>query len=55
MASDGSFTEVGSGIIDFGPIIRAAMDGAHFFVEQDVSPDPMRSIGISIAHLQRLR
>jgi sugar phosphate isomerase/epimerase len=55
MASDGSFTEVGSGTIDFAAIIRAAMDGAYFFVEQDVSADPMRSIAASIAHLKQLR
>jgi sugar phosphate isomerase/epimerase len=55
MASDGSFTEAGSGTIDFGPIIRAAMDGAHFFVEQDVSADPMRSAAAGVEHLNRLR
>ena len=55
MASDGAFTEVGNGTIDFGPIIRTAVDGAHFFVEQDVSTDPMRSIAASFSHLQRLR
>jgi sugar phosphate isomerase/epimerase len=54
MASDGSFTEVGSGTIDFGAIIRAAMLGAHFFVEQDVATDPMRSVAASIAYLKRL-
>ena len=55
MARDGGFTDVGNGMIDFGAIIRAAMDDAHFFVEQDVSADPMRSIATSIAHLRRLR
>lgn len=53
MARDGSFTEIGNGTIDFGAIIRAAAEGSHFFVEQDVSPDPMQSIGTSIAYLRR--
>jgi hypothetical protein len=55
MASDGSFTEIGNGTIDFSTIIRAALDGAHFFVEQDVSADPMRSAAASISHLLRFR
>lgn len=57
MAKDGSFTEVGNGIIDFADIIDASLQGGvrHFFVEQDHSPDPMASIKASIAYLRHGR
>ncbi|MBV8921323.1 sugar phosphate isomerase/epimerase family protein [Bradyrhizobium sp.] len=56
MATDGSFTEIGNGTLDFGDIIEAALQSGveHFFVEQDVAPDPLRSIAVSIAYLRRL-
>jgi sugar phosphate isomerase/epimerase len=56
MARDGSFTEIGNGTIDFGDIIDAALQSGvqHFFVEQDVAPDPLRSIETSISNLRRL-
>jgi sugar phosphate isomerase/epimerase len=56
MAADGSFTEIGRGTIDFDRIIDAALQCGvrHFFVEQDVSPDPLRSIEASIGFLRRL-
>jgi sugar phosphate isomerase/epimerase len=57
MAKDGSFTEIGHGTIDFADVIDAARQSGveHFFVEQDVSPDPLRSIETSITALRRLR
>ena len=56
MATDGSFTEIGNGTLDFVDIIDAALLSgvAHFFVEQDVASDPLRSIAASIAYLRRL-
>lgn len=56
MAGDGSFTEIGNGTLDFADIIDAALQTGveHFFVEQDVAPDPLRSIAASIAYLRRL-
>ena len=57
MAIDGSTTEVGNGTIDFDEIIAASIAAGvrHFFVEQDYSSDPMRSIAKSISYLQRYR
>jgi sugar phosphate isomerase/epimerase len=57
MAKDGSFTEIGNGTIDFDGVIAASLQSGvqHFFVEQDVSPDPMQSIKTSIAYLQHRR
>jgi sugar phosphate isomerase/epimerase len=57
MAIDRSTTEIGSGTIDFDEIIAASIAAGvrHFFVEQDYSPDPMRSITKSISFLQRYR
>jgi sugar phosphate isomerase/epimerase len=53
MAKDGSTTEIGNGVLDFREIIDASLQSGveHFFVEQDQSPDPMRSIAASIAFL----
>jgi sugar phosphate isomerase/epimerase len=55
MAKDGSTTELGNGTIDFAEIIDASLQSGvrHFFVEQDYSPDPMRSIAASIAYLRQ--
>lgn len=55
MAKDGSFTEIGNGVLDFPGIISAAEQSGvrHLFVEQDVSPDPLRSVATSIAYLRR--
>jgi sugar phosphate isomerase/epimerase len=54
MAIDGSMTEVGSGTLDFGEIVAASRAGGvrHFFVEQDYSSDPIKSIGTSISYLR---
>ncbi|WP_051387041.1 sugar phosphate isomerase/epimerase [Bradyrhizobium sp. ARR65] len=57
VAKDGSTTEIGNGTLDFGQIIDASLQSGvqHFFVEQDYSPDPMRSIAASIAYLRHGR
>jgi sugar phosphate isomerase/epimerase len=57
MAVDGSITEIGNGTIDFRKIIDASIAGGvrHFFVEQDYSSDPIRSIQASISYLRRYR
>lgn len=57
MARDGSITEVGNGTIDFGRVISASLTGnvSHFFVEQDFSSNPIRSIERSISYLRRHR
>lgn len=57
MAKDGSFTEIGNGTLDFPEIIEASLQSGvrHFFVEQDYSPDPMRSIRVSMAYLRQGR
>ena len=57
MARDGSTAEIGSGTIDFGEIMLAAMASGvrHFFVEQDDSSDPMQSIETSISYLRHRR
>ena len=49
-----SFTEVGNGVIDFKKIFECAKKSGmqHFFVEQDVSPDPMASIQKSYQYIQ---
>ena len=56
LASDGSTTEVGGGVLDFERIIRAALLAGvkHLFVEQDTSADPLASIGASLRLLERL-
>ena len=56
MAGDGSFTEIGNGTLNFADIIDAALQSGveHCFVEQDVAPDPLRSIAGSLAYLKRL-
>lgn len=57
VAKDGSATELGNGTLDFAAILDAALQGRvrHLYVEQDFSPDPLRSIETSIAFLRRQR
>ena len=49
-----SFTEVGNGIIDYKKVFANAKKSGmtHFFVEQDVSPDPLASIQKSYQYIQ---
>ena len=49
-----SFTEVGNGVIDFKEIFKNAKKSGmeHFFVEQDVSSDPMASIEKSYKYIE---
>ncbi len=51
-----AFKELGNGSIDIGPIINAAdkADVAHCHVEQDQSPNPIKSIQTSIQYLDTL-
>lgn len=56
MAADGSTVELGAGTLRFEPIVRTALlaGASHLFVEQDDSPDPMKSIAASLRFLERL-
>ena len=51
-----AFKELGSGSIDMAKVLKVAetigVEQCH--VEQDQSPDPIQSIGQSIAHLNSL-
>ena len=49
-----SFTEVGNGIINYKKVFECAKESGmtHFFVEQDVSPDPLASIQKSFQYIQ---
>jgi len=51
-----AFKELGNGMIPMEPIIEAAAAAgvAHCHVEQDQSPDPLKSIGESMTHLKSL-
>lgn len=51
-----AFKELGNGMIPMEPIIEAAADAGviHCHVEQDQSPDPIASIGQSMAYLRSL-
>ena len=53
---DDAFTELGNGIIPMEPIIvaGAATGVTHAHVEQDQSPDPIASIGMSMGYLKGL-
>jgi sugar phosphate isomerase/epimerase len=57
MAIDGTATEIGNGTLDFDEVIAASIAAGvrYFFVEQDYSSDPIRSITQSISYLQRYR
>ena len=56
LAPNGSTVEVGSGVLDFGLIVRTALLAGvkHLFVEQDTSADPLASIGASLRFLKHL-
>ena len=49
-----SFTEVGNGVINYKKVFECAKKSGmqHFFVEQDVSADPMASIQKSYQYIQ---
>ena len=49
------FTEVGNGVIDFKKLFKMQKKAGmkHFFVEQDVSAEPMASIKTSIDYLKK--
>ncbi|MGB8191639.1 MAG: sugar phosphate isomerase/epimerase, partial [Chitinophagaceae bacterium] len=49
------FTEVGNGVINFDKIFDCQKKAGlkHFFVEQDVSPNPLESIKTSINYLRK--
>ena len=51
-----AFQELGDGIIDWDPVIRVANNVGvdHCHVEQDQSPDPIKSVNKSIQHLATL-
>jgi sugar phosphate isomerase/epimerase len=51
-----AFQELGDGVIDWEPIIRVARAAGvdHCHVEQDQSPDPIKSVNQSIQHLATL-
>ena len=52
----GNFTEVGNGVIDFEEIFGARKKAGleHYFVEQDVSDHPLKSIEISYGNVKKL-
>jgi sugar phosphate isomerase/epimerase len=52
----GDFTEVGNGVIDFQEIFDQSQVAGmqHFFIEQDQSVDPEKSIATSFKNLQDL-
>ena len=57
MMPDGSFGEVGEGILDWPAIFEAAAktDVAHYAVEQDQTPgDPFDSVEISLKNLKQM-
>ncbi|MGL1885767.1 MAG: sugar phosphate isomerase/epimerase [Reichenbachiella sp.] len=51
-----NFTEVGNGVIDYASIFEVTSDAGmeYFFVEQDQSGDPMKSLEISYANVTKL-
>ncbi|MFK8018641.1 MAG: sugar phosphate isomerase/epimerase family protein [Pseudomonadales bacterium] len=57
MAADGSFTDVGSGTIDFPSLTRIALDSGikDFFVEHDKPEDPMATATNSFNYLHSMR
>jgi len=52
----GNFTEVGNGVIDFQEIFDQSQEAGmqHFFIEQDQSVNPEKSIATSFQNLQGL-
>jgi sugar phosphate isomerase/epimerase len=52
----GDFKEVGYGILDWPAIFSAAQDVGvkYYFVEQDVTPHPLRSVKMSIDYLKKV-
>lgn len=56
MDKNGDFIELGQGIIDFPSIFRILRDVGvmYYFVEQDVSKDPMKSIMVSLDYLRSI-
>ncbi|MNR58677.1 hypothetical protein D3C85_1797330 [compost metagenome] len=52
----GNFTEVGRGVIDYAPILKAApsLGVKYYFVEQDDPTDPMKSSQESLAYLKSI-
>jgi sugar phosphate isomerase/epimerase len=54
--SNDTFREVGNGELDFRAILRAASDVSvkHYFVEQDYSADPIRSLRQSYQNARKL-
>jgi len=53
----GDFADVGDGLIDFAKFTREALaqGAAHFFVERDNPPEPMRSIERSYSYLRDMK
>ena len=57
MMPDGSFGEVGEGILDWPAIFEAAQKAnvLHYVVEQDSCPgDPFDSIAVSLRNLKQM-
>ncbi|MBV6646398.1 MAG: sugar phosphate isomerase/epimerase [Cyclobacteriaceae bacterium] len=54
--ADQNFTEIGNGVIDFKKIFAEAKTSGmkHFFIEQDSSDDPMKSVAISYKNLKAM-
>ena len=54
----GAFKEIGKGVLDWPPILRAAAPAGvrHYFVEQDQTPgDPVESLRQSFGYLSKLK
>lgn len=56
MDPKGNETEVGRGIIDWPPIFRILKDAGvkYYFVEQDYSPHPLKSVKMSFDYLKSI-
>jgi sugar phosphate isomerase/epimerase len=56
MDKSGDFTEVGRGIITWPPIFAAAKEAGvkYYFVEQNESQDPLKSVEMSIGYLKSI-
>jgi sugar phosphate isomerase/epimerase len=55
IGEQGDFKEVGYGILDWPAIFSVAKDVGvkYYFVEQDVTPHPLKSIKMSIDYLKK--